>query len=57
MAEHIGDESAYLRLTELMAGKIQFTDGTNAARLVADFGRDIRYNGAWKKWLVWNGKY
>ena len=20
-------------------------------------GRDIRYNAAWKKWVVWNGKY
>jgi putative DNA primase/helicase len=26
-------------------------------RLVKEHGRDIRYNAAWKKWLVWNGKY
>jgi hypothetical protein len=48
MAEHIGDESAYLRLNELLTGKIQFTDATNASRLVAEQGRDIRYNAAWE---------
>ena len=57
MAETIGNEVVYLRLNELIAGKIQLTDSTNAARLVAEHGRDIRYNAAWKKWLVWNGKY
>ena len=57
MAETIGNEVVYLRLSELIAGKVQLTDSTNAARLVAEHGRDIRYNAAWKKWLVWNGKY
>ena len=57
MAETIGNEVVYLRLRELIAGKVQLTDSTNAARLVAEHGRDIRYNAAWKKWLVWNGKY
>jgi putative DNA primase/helicase len=22
-----------------------------------EYGRDIRYNAAWKKWIVWNGKH
>jgi putative DNA primase/helicase len=26
-------------------------------RLVKQHGRDIRYNAAWKKWVVWNGRY
>jgi putative DNA primase/helicase len=57
MAERIGDESIYLRIGELKKGNIQFTDATNAQRLFREHGRDIRYNAAWKKWLVWNGGY
>ena len=57
MREPIGDESVFLRIAELKNGLIQFTDSTNAMRLVKEHGRDIRYNAAWKKWLVWNGKY
>ncbi len=57
MGEKIGDESVYLRIMELKKGKVQYTDATNAARLVNEFGRDIRYFPAWKKWIVWNGKY
>ncbi|AEF86065.1 conserved hypothetical protein [Treponema primitia ZAS-2] len=55
MAERVGDESMYLRISDLKAGKIQFTDATNAERLLSIYGRDIRYNGAWKKWVVWDG--
>jgi putative DNA primase/helicase len=57
MAEPIGDESIYLRLRQLKEGKLQFTDATNAQRLFREHGADIRYNAAWKKWLVWNGKH
>ena len=57
MAERIGDESIYLRISQLKKGKIQFTDSTNAERLLGEHGRDIRYVPAWKKWLVWNGKH
>ena len=56
-SEKIGDESVYLRISELKKGNIQFTDSTNAARLIREHGRDIRYNKAWKKWIIWNGKY
>jgi len=56
MAEQIGDESVILRVAELQSGKIQFTDTTNAERLCKEYGKEIRYNGAWKKWLVFNGK-
>ena len=56
MKEPIGDESVFLRISEFKNGLIQFTDSTNAMRLVKEFGRDIRYNAAWKKWCVWNGK-
>ena len=55
MAEPIGDESIYLRISELKKGNIQYTDATNAQRLFREHGKDIRYNTAWKKWLVWNG--
>jgi putative DNA primase/helicase len=57
MRELIGDESVFLRIAEFKKGLIQFTDSTNAMRLVKEFGRDIRYNAAWKKWVVWNGQF
>ncbi|MDR2094472.1 MAG: DUF5906 domain-containing protein [Treponema sp.] len=57
MAERIGEESIYLRISELKKGNIQFTDATNAQRLFREHGKDIRYNAAWKKWLVWNGSH
>ena len=57
MREPIGDESVFLRISEFKNGLIQFTDSTNAMRLVKENGRDIRYNAAWKKWIVWNGQY
>jgi putative DNA primase/helicase len=57
MAEPIGDESIYLRLAQLKKGQIQFTDATNAQRLYREHGKDIRYNAAWKKWVVWNGTH
>jgi putative DNA primase/helicase len=57
MAEPIGDESIYLRLDLLKKGLVQHTDSTNAQRLVREYGKDIRYNAAWKKWVVWNGSY
>jgi putative DNA primase/helicase len=57
MREPIGDESVFLRISEFKNGLIQFTDSTNAMRLIKEHGRDIRYNAAWKKWVVWNGQY
>jgi len=57
MKEAIADESVFLRINEFKNGLIQFTDSTNAMRLVKEHGRDIRYNAAWKKWVVWNGKH
>jgi putative DNA primase/helicase len=57
MANSYRDESIYLRISQLKKGKIQFTDSTNAAKLLKEFGRDIRFNTAWKKWVVWNGKF
>jgi putative DNA primase/helicase len=56
MENKIGDESIHFRVVELQAGKVQFTDTTNAERLYKEFGEVIRYNGAWKKWIVFNGK-
>ena len=57
MKKHIGDECIYLRINQLKSGSIQFTDSTNAARLIKEHGKNIRYNKAWKKWIVWNGMY
>jgi putative DNA primase/helicase len=51
------DESVYLRINEFAKGLIQYTDTTNAYRLLEQHGADIRYNALWKKWLVWNGKH
>jgi putative DNA primase/helicase len=55
MAERIGDEGIFLRLQQLQKGMLQFTDTTNAYRLLTEHGKDIRYNALWKKWVVWNG--
>jgi putative DNA primase/helicase len=55
MPEAVGNEGIYLRISQLKKGTIQFTDATNAQRLFREHGRDIRYNAAWKKWLVWDG--
>src|SRR5215471_15306959 len=55
MGQQIGDESIFLRLQQLRKGLLQFTDTTNAYRLLTEHGKDIRYNALWKKWVVWNG--
>src|SRR5215469_1105351 len=57
MKTQIGDESIFLRLQQLENGLLQFTDTTNAYRMFTENGKDIRYNGLWKKWLVWNGTH
>jgi putative DNA primase/helicase len=57
MRVNIGDESILLRLEQLKLGMLQFTDTTNAYRLLTEYGKDIRFNPLWKKWLVWNGNY
>jgi putative DNA primase/helicase len=44
-------------MEQLQKGLLQFTDTTNAFRLFAEHGKDIRYNAPWKKWIVWNGKH
>jgi len=57
MPDLFGDECLYLRINQLEKGKIQLTDTTNAERLMREHGEKIRYMPAWKKWLVWNGRY
>jgi len=57
MSDLFSDECLYLRITELEKGKIQYTDTTNAERLMREHGENIRYMAAWKKWLVWNDKF
>ena len=57
MPDLFADECLYFRINELENGKIQFTDTTNAERLMREHGEKIRYMPAWKKWLVWNGSY
>jgi putative DNA primase/helicase len=59
MTEPLGDNTIYLRLQKLKEGTAhnQYTDTSNAMRLVRDHGKDIRYNAAWKKWIVWTGRY
>jgi putative DNA primase/helicase len=55
MSDKTIDEGIYLRINEFQKGLLQFTDSTNAYRLMAEYGKDIRYNALWKKWIVWNG--
>jgi putative DNA primase/helicase len=52
--EKIGDEAIYLRIEQLQKGLLQFTDSANVYRLVREYGKDIRYIAAWKKWIVWD---
>jgi hypothetical protein len=40
MAQQIGDEGIYLRLQQLQKGLLQFTDTTNAYRLLAEHGME-----------------
>ena len=56
MGERLGDESVILRIAELQGGKVQFTDATNAERFSREFGNEVRFNAAWKKWIVFNGR-
>jgi putative DNA primase/helicase len=56
MGELFGDESIILRVDEFERGILQFTDSTNAYRMLVEHGKDIRFNAPWKKWLVWNGR-
>jgi putative DNA primase/helicase len=48
--EAIGDEAVYLRINQLQKGLLQFTDSTNAERLVREYGADIRYIAPWRVW-------
>jgi len=57
MNEDITDAAAFLRIDKLKNGEVQKTDSTYAMRLFKEYGKDIRYNAAWKKWIIWNGKY
>jgi putative DNA primase/helicase len=51
------DEAGVMRAAQLQSGLVQRTDTTNADRLIKQFGDVIRYNPAWKKWLVWDGRH
>ena len=59
MSDADEDEITYdailLRLDDLIAGKEQFTDLTNAELFVKAYQDKIRYCLAWKKWLIWDG--
>ena len=44
MRDTIKDECVYLRVLQFERGEIQFTDATNAQKLFAEYGKDIRYN-------------
>jgi putative DNA primase/helicase len=54
---NVVDEYGIIRTNQLRNGLIQRTDMSNADRLIKEYGNVIRYNSAWKKWLVWNKKY
>jgi putative DNA primase/helicase len=56
MGQVASDEGALLRLEQLQKGLLQFTDTTNVYRLFKEYGKGIRYNALWKKWVVWNGQ-
>lgn len=37
-------------------GDFHLTDAGNAKRLIATHGRDLRWCGPWRVWLVWDGR-
>lgn len=49
----------YLETGDLHAGEdskgYELSDTGNAERFIAEFGKDLRYNGDNKTWLVWDG--
>jgi len=47
-------DALQLKLDDLIAGKEQFTDLTNAELFVKAYHDRIRYCMAWKKWLIWD---
>lgn len=47
-------DALQLKLDDLIAGKEQFTDLTNAELFVKAYRDRIRYCMAWKKWLIWD---
>ena len=49
------DECILLRISQLERGLVQLTDSTNAYKMLVKYGKDIKYNPPWKKWIVWNG--
>ena len=48
-------DAIQLKLDDLLAGKEQFTDLTNAELFVYEYRDRIRYCMPWKKWLIWDG--
>ena len=46
-------DALQLKLDDLIAGKEQFTDLTNAELFVKAYKDRIRYCMPWKKWLIW----
>jgi len=48
-------DAIQLKLDDLIAGREQFTDLTNAELFVHEYREKIRYCMAWKKWLIWDG--
>lgn len=64
LAEYLGEEvvrrvGQWLNLKQakpVITSDIGTNDAANAARIVAQFGRDIRYVERWKRWLIWDGK-
>ena len=51
------EESVLFRIQQLQKGLLQFTDSTNAYRMVKEYGKDIRYIAPWKKWIVWDNTH
>lgn len=48
-------EAGGRRVGLLTRGLCQYTDTTNAERMLRKHGENIRYCGPWKKWLWWDG--
>jgi len=48
-------DALQLKLDDLISGKEQFTDLTNAELFVQEYREKIKYCMPWRKWLIWDG--
>lgn len=54
MSDGFAREALIAHNRQMAEGGRQLTDLGNAERMIQDYGEEIRYCAAWKKWLLWD---